>query len=229
MGTASVICAGFGRRHPWATLTPMPERTRRRRSADESQARILEAAQRHLREVGPGGLRLKDLGAELGISHQAILHHFGSKERLIAAVVERTFDEINADLLAGIQAVDPVDLDAEALLDRAFTAVAEGGQARLFAWLALSGEELGREDDTKPLAQLAAAMHALRVQHHGAGEAPSEEDSRFVVVLAALAVLGESVFGDQLLRGADLEGDAGAKSRFREWLGRLLLAHLDRR
>lgn len=219
----------YGSAPHWATLAPMAERTRRRRSADESRARILEAAQRQLRQVGPAGLRLKELGAELGISHQAILHHFGSKERLVAAVVETTFDQINADLLASIRAIDPERLDAGALLEQAFSAVAEGGQARLFAWLALSGEELGRDEDTKPLAQLAAAMHALRLQHHREGESPAENDSKFVVLLAALAVLGESVFGEQLLRGAGLEDDPDAKSRFRSWLGELLLAHLDRR
>lgn len=207
----------------------MSERPRRRRSADESRARILEAAQRQLREVGPAGFRLKELGAELGISHQAILHHFGSKERLVAAVVETTFDQINADLIASIQTIDPDRLDAGALLEQAFTAVAAGGQARLFAWLALSGEDLGREDDRKPLAQLATAMHVLRMQHHGEGEPPVEDDSKFIVLLAAFAVIGESVFGDQLLRGAGLEDDPDAKSRFRSWFGELLLAHLDRR
>ena len=53
---------------------------RRRLPADEAKTRILEAAQKRLTEGGPDAIRLQDLAADLGISHPAILHHFGSRE-----------------------------------------------------------------------------------------------------------------------------------------------------
>jgi AcrR family transcriptional regulator len=35
------------------------------------------------------GLRLQDIAADVGISHPAVLHHFGSREALVHAVIQR--------------------------------------------------------------------------------------------------------------------------------------------
>ena len=65
-----------------------PNSARRRRfPAAQARARILAAAERKLAEVGPEQLRLTDLAAELGVSHQAILHHFGSREELVPRTI----------------------------------------------------------------------------------------------------------------------------------------------
>ena len=60
---------------------------RTRRSAPEARRAILEAAEKRLREGGPEAVRLQDLARDLGVSHPAILHHFGSREKLIRAVM----------------------------------------------------------------------------------------------------------------------------------------------
>lgn len=199
--------------------------TRRRLPADEAQSLILDAARGQLEQVGPAGLRLKDLAAELGISHQAILHHFGSKERVIAAVVEQAFDRINEDLLAGLADIDPAHMDPARLLDRAFDAMAEGGQARLLAWLILSGEELARhEDGDPPLYRLASQAHVMREQR---GANVGEMDTRYVLLLGALVVLGDSVFGSQVRQGMGLDDDDRTQRGFRAWLARLMVEHLD--
>ena len=72
----------------------MGGKPRVRRSAEEARAVILDAAETHLRARGPDGLRLKDLADEIGISHPAILHHFGSRTALVQAVMQRMTESI---------------------------------------------------------------------------------------------------------------------------------------
>src|SRR5262245_18554336 len=103
-------------RAPRKTPTAKPHaskaRPRTRRSAEEARARILSAAERELMRVGPEGLRLTELARELRVSHPAILHHFGSREGLVAAVVQQAMRSLSADLLAALTAVkDAPDRD----------------------------------------------------------------------------------------------------------------------
>ena len=52
--------------------------------------RILEAAQSAFASAGYSDTSLDDLAAELGVTKQAILYHYSSKERLLGAVIDRT-------------------------------------------------------------------------------------------------------------------------------------------
>jgi TetR/AcrR family transcriptional regulator len=52
-----------------------------------SQARILEAARGEFAQHGFSA-RLQDIASRAGLSHPTLLYHFGSKERLYAAVIE---------------------------------------------------------------------------------------------------------------------------------------------
>jgi AcrR family transcriptional regulator len=113
---------------------------RRRLSAEQARKRILEAAERELMRVGPEGLRLTDLARELRVSHPAILHHFGSREGLVAAVVQQTMTKLSEDLLAGLR--DATDRDR--LMDMVAEVCTGRGFARLSAWLMLSGRASAR-------------------------------------------------------------------------------------
>ena len=75
-------------------------RRRRRRTAEEARHAILEAAQKRLAECGPEEIRLQDIASDLGISHPAILHHFGSREALMRELSRHAFESLNADLVA---------------------------------------------------------------------------------------------------------------------------------
>jgi AcrR family transcriptional regulator len=48
---------------------------------------LLEAAGDYVLDHGVSGLSLRPLGAAIGVSHAALLHHFGSKEELFVAVL----------------------------------------------------------------------------------------------------------------------------------------------
>ena len=75
------------RSHPAASIARDRTATRRRRSAAETRDAILEAAERRLVDGGPEAIRLQEIAADAGISHPAILHHFGSREGLVEAMV----------------------------------------------------------------------------------------------------------------------------------------------
>src|SRR3954454_7756362 len=57
-----------------------------------SQARILEAAGGEFAQHGVSA-RLQDIASRAGLSHPTLLYHFGSKERLYAAVIEEAMQD----------------------------------------------------------------------------------------------------------------------------------------
>jgi AcrR family transcriptional regulator len=192
-------------------------RPRTRRSAAEAQRRILEAAERALMRVGPEGLRLTDLARELRVSHPAILHHFGSREGLVAAVVTQAMSSLSADLIAALTS-GPADRDA--LMDMVAEVCSGRGFARLSAWLLLSDRVRGDvATPDAPLKRLAEAAHSLRARHNSA---MTYEDTLFELQLVATALLGDALFG-AAVRGASGVADTPEASRdFRRRLARLL-------
>ncbi|WP_024802622.1 TetR/AcrR family transcriptional regulator [Nocardia sp. BMG51109] len=59
---------------------------------------ILDAAQRLLIAKGYAQMSIQDVLGDLGISRGALYHYFGSKQALLAGVVERTAETIRAQL-----------------------------------------------------------------------------------------------------------------------------------
>jgi AcrR family transcriptional regulator len=186
-------------------------------SAEEARERILHAAERKLASVGPEGLRLTELAAELGISHPAILHHFGSREELVAAVVARAFQHSNQRLE---QAIAGRAHGYEAMLDMVAEFYGKDGNARLLAWLLLTGRTGGRTargGGDRALQRMIELAHAHRTRACGDRQI-DYEDTKFRTELTALALLGDAIFGDLIRRSA---GDAGGASSAREFRRRL--------
>jgi len=199
-------------------------RPRRRRSAGESRTRILEAAQQRLTEKGPEGLRLQEIAADVGLSHPAILHHFGSREGLLRELAAYGARRLNEEVVERIRAEE---VDVRAILDLTAETLASRGQARLVAWLALSGR--GQAGAGPPvLRELARVAQATREAHraHGA-EPPPFEDTLFSILLVSLALFGDALVGDLFRASAGLEG-LEAAGRFRAWLADLVEGHLAR-
>jgi AcrR family transcriptional regulator len=57
---------------------------------------LLERATDHVVENGLIGLTLRPLAAAIGTSDRMLIYHFGSRDDLVAAVVERTVDRATA-------------------------------------------------------------------------------------------------------------------------------------
>jgi AcrR family transcriptional regulator len=227
----------------------------RRRSGEEARRAILLAAERRLRAGGPEAVRLQEVAADLGLSHPAILHHFGSRDGMMRALADHVAARLEGELRAALRDA-PSRATVRGLVERVFETLGGPGQARLLAWRALAAES-GTEPGTPPdararrrrrsrpaspaaaagaeptamLGAIAGLVHARRREYaraHGAAS-PPREDSEFVVRLAAAAMLGEGVAGGVFDRSLGRAGGGAerARLRFRAWFARLLLAHLE--
>ena len=201
-------------------------RPRTRLTGEAARARILEAAVERLRAEGPQALTLSVLAKELVISHQAILHHFGSRDGLIAAVLTRALENLEAELAGGLRVLDQPHKGSGVIITRAFEVIADQGHGRLLAWLALGDTAALPQQERKPLELLAQITHGLRTRDHPDA---SYRDTVFTVMLSAYMVLAASVFEEGTLHAAGLSDDPSAKQEFREWFANLVVDHLDRR
>ncbi len=176
---------------------------------------ILEAAERRLIDSGPAALRLQDVAADAGTKHPNVLHHFGSRDGLIRAVITRSLDEMNRQVLEALSRSSGAPDQLTALLDGLFELMDTRGYGRLVGWLSLSGYQLAAEG--VPLTAVADAVHGLRKTRGG------KQDSIHAVILTAMTVTAATYQLPALL--AQL-GQSDA-ARFRTWFSRLLLQHLE--
>jgi AcrR family transcriptional regulator len=200
-------------------------KARKRRTAEDARAHILTVAERHLIEAGPSALRLQDLAAEVGISHPAILHHFGSREGLVTAVVERAIRKLQEDLMQAISGSD-AKWAGRPLLDRVYETLATHGHARLMAWLLLSGyDPLDGAAIRTQWKQIIDVAHAARLAA-AKGATVSREDTAFTVLLSSLAIFAQALAGPSTFHAAGLGRSARAQTDWRAWLADLLAQHL---
>jgi len=62
------------------------------------RAAIMDAVEKRLQEVGPVGIRLQDVAADVGVSHPTVLHHFGSREELLRQIADRALATVELPL-----------------------------------------------------------------------------------------------------------------------------------
>jgi AcrR family transcriptional regulator len=213
-------------RAPALAPAPAPKKqaARKRRTAEDARTAILDAAEARLVASGPAGIRLQEVAADVGVSHPTVLHHFGSREALVEAVVARALDSLHSSLLGAVSTASPGPDHIAALLESVSAALVSGGHARAFLWLALSGYTASM--DEMRIRSLAEAVHEIRRARCKNPECmPTFEDTYFTVMLPALVLLAASV---TTLPGAPQgENEPCSPVRFRQWLARLMHTHLD--
>lgn len=181
--------------------------SRRRRSAEEAREEILHIAQTSLLERGPDALRLHEVAAEMGVSRQAVLHHFGSREELLREVVRRAWLGLFEELRDLVSQAD--DFTPARFLERVDEVTRRRGNARLGAWLLLSGEGLPATLFQDALAGLPAALTE---------EGSEPRDARYTLLLAGAALFGDALFGVRLRQALGLVDSEEARADFREWM-----------
>jgi AcrR family transcriptional regulator len=198
---------------------------RRRLTGEEARTRIMDAALAHLRTEGLHAVTLAGLAKELGVSHQAILHHFGSRDGLVAAVVRRAIDGFEAELAGALRVLESPHAASRVLLSRAFEVMADEGHGRLLAMLALSSEphEALFESST-PIELVAKMAHALRLREEPGA---TYRDTLFTVMLTAYVVLATSVFEEGVVRAAGLRPSRELSHEFRTWFAKAALEHVE--
>jgi AcrR family transcriptional regulator len=186
---------------------------RRRRSADEAREEIVTVASRHLVERGPQGIRLDDVASEIGVSRQAILHHYGSREVLLRAVVERAWLGLFRDVAGLVAAMD--ELAPRDVLDMVDDTVRTRGNARLGAWLLLTKQGLPVEVFEGALAHLPAQLQART-------PGTSLEDTRYALLLMSAALFGDAIFGERLRQALGMPDGPEARADFKDWMANRL-------
>lgn len=166
-----------------------------------------------LRDGGPASLRLDEIAADVGISRQAVLHHFGSREGVLRAVVEQAWGGLFRDLsgLAGS------DLSTASFVELVDHVARKQGNARLGAWLLLSGQGL-------PEAWFDGAVRGLPDQ---LGTKEGEKDAEYATLLAGAALFGDAIFGVRLRQVLGLPDGEDERAEFRAWIARRLLPEAD--
>jgi len=198
---------------------------RLRRTPEEARRLILDTAQELIARNGPEGLRLQEIAAAAGISHPLILHHFGSREGLVRALVQEAVAELRDKLIA---AMGSADSSLEQELDQVFDGY-RGGLAQRLAWLATidpTGELVGPATIMRDIAD---SLHERRAAAAPPGTAPDRADTEMLVHLIAVAAFGDAIVGRRLWRSAALPATDDTDRRFRAWLAGLIRAYWTRR
>lgn len=207
---------------------PLGER-RKRRTAEQARREILDAAQRRLVEGGPDAIRLQDIAGDLGISHPAILHHFGNREGLLSALDERAIRALTDDVARVLSLDGKREVTGAQLIERVAQAMEEQGLARLIAWWSLRGpSEEGSLDTARMVTEAAEQIRDRLLDSDLPGSPASLDDLVFGVRLAVVAMFGDALIGDQLTQRPPAER-AAERHRFRAWLGDMLLTGLTQR
>ncbi len=192
-----------------------------------ARADILDAAARRLVLSGSSGIRLQEVAADAGVSHPTVLHHFGSRELLVEAVIARALEGIHQSLVSAIQAASALEeRHLQGMIDAVAEALGRGGHGRVILWLALEGHPIAAGSGLSSVVDAAHAVRKASCKEIGLRPPPREDTAR-VVVLAALTLVASSVLGPTIFANAGLGGDAAAVARFRGWFTRLLWSHLD--
>lgn len=208
-------------------MSPKPQaKPRRRLDAEAARQLILDVTEKRLVKVGPAGIRLQEVAADAGVSHSTVLHHFGSRELLVKAVTARALRAMDANLIEAMHGSTGDADQLEAMLENLAEALQRTGYARVMMWLALEGHHFDAQD--VPLDAVVEAAHAMRLARKKHTTRPSRDDTARIVVLVTIAISCGSVLTPSLLDNAGLASDAVGQARFRSWLTRLIIAHIDK-
>jgi AcrR family transcriptional regulator len=82
-----------------------------------SALRILDAARSEFAQRGFPAARLQDIAERAGLTHPTLLYHFGTKERLYAAVIEQAMEDWAAVTSLAVAAAPPGFERVAALVD----------------------------------------------------------------------------------------------------------------
>jgi AcrR family transcriptional regulator len=173
------------------------------RGRDAVRTALLDAAATLFAERGPAAVSVRDVAAAAGVNHGLVHRHFGSKEALVAGVLERMAHEIAL-------AVPARGLDAAAVEELFGAAARRPGYWRILAWAILSGERPSALQAEFPTVR--RLVDAVRRGYGSAALAPGFDPA--VVAGASVAlVLGWLLFEPFLLEATGLARRGAARAR----------------
>lgn len=174
--------------------------SRVRRPPDEARRLILDAAERILTEGGVAAVQVRAIATSVGMTDAGVNHHFGTRDRLLEALLRHGGRKIRA----GLEEVLGSWLDRGADLGELVDALATFYR-RGYGELAMALHAAGwRDEGSGMLAPVVDALHALRPD---ATDTPVE-DTRHAVAALHQALATEPLYGSEFRRSAGLTGRA---------------------
>ena len=155
---------------------------------------VLDAATELIADRGQDAVTVRAIAARAGINHALVHRYFGSKDELIAAVIEREADYFRQLTEAGG--------DVVAVVDRILKAMSERRAYVRFLTRAIL--------DGRPMDQLGPPLLVFReilsvIEADRAGTTEGLADTRLMVAALGAMALGWRVFGGFLASGVGLE------------------------
>jgi len=184
--------------------------------ATSTPTRILDAALTSFGTRGYEATSLDALAAGLGVRKQTILHHFGSKDRLLDALIDRSADELAVTLEEALAAAGPGFARVEALVRAVFRVAAR--RPELLGLLRevsrLGSPPAGRLTDAlDPFVERARAF----LEAEMAAGAMRPQDPRLLILSAYSTVMGVAT-EVEVLRAVGIEPTARSLIRRRNEL-----------
>lgn len=170
----------------------------RRRRTEEVRSDALAVGRKLLIADGPGAITLKAVGAELGMSHANLIHHFGSAQAFQSDLMNAMVADVTERVAALIERHGRDEIDLGAIVDAVFSAHRDGGIAKLIAWLYLSGKATHTEQLFGAIGRLCSAMEPLVGGEDGGRRA------RALVTLVSMMAFANGVIGPAM---SDLVGE----------------------
>jgi TetR/AcrR family transcriptional regulator, repressor for neighboring sulfatase len=177
--------------------TNSPANADRRRKAEAVRRDALEIGRRLLIEGGPNAITLKAIGAELGMSHANLIHHFGSADLFRARLRDSMVQDLTRTVTNLVAQHANGEADAATIVDKVFAAYRSGGIGMLMAWLALKDDAHATDELVQVIGELVTALQSLIEGPEPAARA------REMVSLVTLLAFADSLIGKSL---ADVVG-----------------------
>ena len=187
--------------------------TRRRRSATEARRQILDAAEKRLAEGGPESIRVQDVAEQLGVVPATILHHFGSRERLLTELMIHGSRKLEGRLAELVAAARP---DLTRLSVQLFELYASRGYAALYT--SLSHEPTAGDAGSPAFTPLLERLQETR----RLGTRKLREQAAYAVLVLNLIAFADALVGRPMRQAVGLPDDEANRARFGRWVGRLL-------
>ena len=198
-----------------------------RRSPEQAKDHILHIAEEQFDSAGLEGLKLTDIAANAGISHGTILHHFGSRDGLHNALMQRLVTRLVEGIINSIRETGEKQQshDRTRSLRTLYDSLATPQHASLIHWL-VSGQ--GSGDRIAALSgQLTILFDQLAEQMLSTFPAEDAEDQdlalreiRFYIKMAATAAIGTGLAGRVVKPALGLKGDSD-HADYLSWLAAL--------
>ena len=204
---------------PGKTGQKASKKKRIRRTPEDAQAHILDAAEAILaRGGGPAALRLQDVAHQAGVSHPTILHHFGSREGLVHAINKRAFEKLTGIATEQMAAARGGDEGLKATF-----AAYRDGLAQRIIWL-MQSREMPSPSRLDLFEKVVDSFHQMRQRFAQPGVEPDLADTRAVIHLTSLVGFADALMGPRLRNAGANETEE--REAFERWFGGLLDMYL---